>query len=53
MAKEAVVDSWTGVYFEKVVDYMQNNIHLPSWMTHALLHEDFLKNMKTPSGGKF
>ncbi len=53
--KFEIVDNQMDLYFEKVVDHMldKNSIHLPTWMTQAWLHEEFLKNMKTLQGGTF
>jgi hypothetical protein len=53
--KSETVDNWMELYFEKVADHMpdKNSIHLPTWMTQAWLHEEYLKNMKIRPGGKF
>ena len=46
--KSEIVDNWMDLNFEKVADHMphKNSIHLPTWMTRAWLHEEFMKNMK-------
>ncbi len=53
--RSEIVDNWMDLYFEKIVDHMpdKNSMHLPTWMTQAWLHEEFLKNMKTLQGGTF
>ena len=52
--KSETVDNWMDLYFEKVADHMpdKNSMHLPTWMTQAWLHEEFLKNRKILPGGK-
>ncbi len=51
--KSETVDNWMDLYFEKVADHMpdKNSIHLPTRMTQAWLHEEYLKNMKIRPGG--
>lgn len=51
--KSDVVDYWMDLYFEKVADHMpdRNSIHLPTWMTQAWLHAEFLKDMESRPGG--
>ena len=53
--KSETVDNWMDLYFQKVADHMldKNSSHLPTWMTQAWLHEEYLKNIKIWPGGKF